>query len=47
VDAVEIDPAIAHLGQVAHPEQPYSDPELMFLWMMPARISTKQTASTI
>lgn len=28
VDAVEIDPAIAHLGQVAHPEQPYSDPRV-------------------
>ena len=26
VDAVEIDPVILKLGQIAHPEQPYSDP---------------------
>jgi SAM-dependent methyltransferase len=28
VDAVEIDPGILRLGQVAHPEQPYSDPRV-------------------
>jgi hypothetical protein len=28
IDAVEIDPGILRLGQVAHPEQPYSDPRV-------------------
>jgi hypothetical protein len=28
VDAVEIDPGILRLGQIAHPEQPYSDPRV-------------------
>ncbi|MHB2018739.1 MAG: spermine/spermidine synthase domain-containing protein [Candidatus Xenobia bacterium] len=28
VDAVEIDPVIAHLGQTLHPEHPYQDPRV-------------------
>jgi len=28
VDAVEIDPVIARIGRLAHPEQPYSDPRV-------------------
>ena len=28
IDAVEIDPGILRIGQVAHPEQPYSDPRV-------------------
>lgn len=28
VDAVEIDPMIARIGRLAHPEQPYSDPRV-------------------
>jgi len=28
IDAVEIDPGILRLGQIAHPEQPYSDPRV-------------------
>lgn len=28
VDAIEIDPAIAYLGKVYHPEHPYSDPRV-------------------
>jgi SAM-dependent methyltransferase len=28
VDAVEIDPAILHLGQMYHPERPYADPRV-------------------
>jgi SAM-dependent methyltransferase len=31
VDAVEIDPAIAHLGKQYHPERPYSDPRVTLI----------------
>jgi spermidine synthase len=31
IDAVEIDPVIARIGRVAHPEQPYSDPRVTLI----------------
>jgi hypothetical protein len=31
VDAVEIDPVIAWIGRVAHPEQPYNDPRVTLI----------------
>jgi SAM-dependent methyltransferase len=31
VDAIEIDPAIQELGRMYHPEQPYSDPRVLFV----------------